>query len=361
MHFSVQVQQLAALIKRLTAVVPSKPLIPTHGSIKVLSREPGVVRFYTYSPTIVTEGSLKTPDIGGSFEFGTNVQMFANLVASLPKTETAHFSVDGRNLIVRAGKSSYKLFIFSEDVFLPPRDYSLLPYIDLDMAKFVEGLKKVSFCVETKHDRVERSSVCINSDHFVATDGYRLSYFPNRLFKTPHDLLLSSGTVESLQKLYDKSQPKGHFSGSDVEVVLECDGVYSSSRLVAGRYPNYRAVIPTTAHTRCLVDRQPLIEALSRVMVLMGGDVLRAVRFTFLENRAVLFTSDKDHGEGMESVECECPGEANPYTLNGDYVLEALKKYSGDKVVFELRRPEDPFIITDGEHVNVIVPIRSPG
>lgn len=358
MNFQLPNQLLSPLLRRLTAIVSSKPMIPAHGSIKITSKAPRTVKFYTYSPTIVTEGTLEDVNVTAPFEFGTTVGLFADMIAALPKDAAIDFALAENHLHVKAGRSSFKVNIFTEDMFLPPRDYSLLPYIDIDMKVFVESLKRVSFSVEgDNHERFERTAICINSDHFVATDGHRMSVYPNKLFKTPHNLLVSPSTVDRLQKLYEKPQGRGVFSGSASEITLGYGGVFSSSRLLSGSYPNYRTVIPSGAHTRCLVSRTELLEAVNRVLILMGPNA-RNVRFTFSENRVDLFASDPQHGEGFESLPCECPGVAEPYILTGRFVLEALKNYTSDKVVFELRSPVAPFIMTDGEHLNVIMPVK---
>lgn len=357
MQFRISNTALLPLLKRLTAIVPSKAMIPAHSSIKVVSREPRTVKFYTYSPTIVTEGTLSDVDVTAPFEFGTSEGLFSDLISSLPKDGMIDFDLQENCLLVKSGRSSFKLNIFTEDMFLPPRQYDKLPFIDVDMKVFVESLKKVSFCSESRHDRVERTAICINSDHFVATDGHRMSLYPNKLFKAPHNILISSEAVERVQKLYDKPQGPGRFSGSDSEIHLGCQGVYASIRLLTGSYPNYKSVIPIGPHTRCLVNRAELTESLDRVMVLMGEGT-KNVRFTFAENRIDLFTSDTRHGDGFESLTCECPGFESPIVLTGSFVLEALKNYSTEKVVFELRSPAAPLIMTDGEHINVIMPIK---
>jgi DNA polymerase-3 subunit beta len=359
MQFSIEHDALLPILKRLSSVVPSKAMIPAHSSIKVVSSEPGTVKLYTYSPAIVTEGTIGGVSVTGPFEFGTDEGALLNVISSLPKGSKVDFSVGESYVNVKAGCSDFRLNIFREDMFLPPRNYPGLPFIEINMKAFVDSLRKVSFCSESRHERVERAAVCINSEHFVATDGHRMSLCPNKMFKTPHNILVSSDVVDRVQKLFDKPTGPGVFSGSESEIHLGYQGIYASVRLLTGSYPNYQSVIPQGPHTRCLVDRAKLLEATNRVLVLCG-EASQVVRMAFQENRIDLFSSDPTYGEASESLPCECPGFAEPVWLTGNFVTEALKNYDTDQVVIELRTSVSPLTITDGEHINVLMP-RRPG
>jgi DNA polymerase III sliding clamp (beta) subunit (PCNA family) len=98
-------------------------------------------------------------------------------------------------------------------------------------------------------------------------------------------------------------------------------------------------------------------------MVLMDDDDLKKVSMTFSENRLDLYTTDKKYGDGLESLGCESPGFSETLLVTGTFITEALRNYTTEKVVFELRpsgspQRTQPLILTDGEHVNVIMPLR---
>lgn len=357
MNFSVDSNELAALLKRLSAVVSSKPMIPMHGHIRVKSEASCKVSFYAYNTQMSAQAELASRN-DGPFEFGLNASILADVVSVLPKGTTVVFTLGKSDVKVVAGKSAFKLNIISEDVFTPLKNYDGMAFIDLDVREFITRLKRVSFCRNNKSEREVFSSVCVNSEHFVSTDGFRLSYIPNPLLKIPGDLVISGETADRLQKLFDKVTGPGKFFGTPSEVHFSMGGTTVSCRLLSGKFPKYQSILLTGEHVRCLVNKSDMVGALDRTMAVIGASDFKHVELKFGVNELELFSTDSMAGDAKDTIVCECPGLQEPILLSGTYLAEAVKHYTADKIVFELRGAHTPFVMTDGEHINVIQPIK---
>lgn len=361
MEFSVDSAALMTSLKRLSSIVTNKPMIPMHEAIKIGSRVGDRVSFFACNPHMSAQAEVSSENVC-SFEVGVNAEVFTGVVAVLPKDTKTVFTMDPadrRTLVVTAGKASFRLNLLAEDVFSPAKNYEEMPFIPMDVRQFIDNLKRVSFCRNSKSDREIFSAVCVNTDHFVSTDGYRLSFVPNKLLKVPGNLIVSGETADRLQKLFDKTSGTGKFFSTLGEVSLSMGGITVTSRLMVDRFPAYQSVIPSTPdYLKCVIGRLPLLEALSRATAISSAAATKQVEVVFLPDTVRLLSMDASSGAAADEVAADVAGAPGSILLNGTYLVEALRRYDSEKVAFEMRGDSSPFVITDGEHVNVIQPIR---
>jgi len=345
------------MLKKLGAAVTSKPTLPAHSSIRIRSSSPGSITFYVCSPLITVEGHLSC-DVGEQIDLGTHAELFGKVVQALPKDAPVEFTMTPTSLSLETSKSSFKVKTFSDAIFMPMRDYSNMPFTEIDFKAFIASLKRVAFCCDPEATRDEYKAVCINSDHFVATDGFCISVYPNRVLKIPGEILIPGRAVAVLQKLYDKSLGKGRLYCTDSELNLACDGIFSSTRRQAGKFVGYHRVLPEGPCTKITVDRVELVDAIDRVLIMSPPEGMKNVFIQLDVNSITMHANNGKHGEAKETVSVGCDTRCEEICLSGKSLLDILKNYETDKLTLEYRGPEKAFVITDKDHINVIQPVR---
>jgi|GEM_PF-5322790 len=364
--FQIQSTALVSAFKRIASVVPDKPILPAYGALKFKATGSDEIFVTASNPTLVSKTSIKA-SIQEPMEFGTNATVFVKVISALPKDQMVTFNLADTHVKVTAGNASFKINIFYDmETLLRDRNYEEMGFVDINVRDFLDNTKKVSFVRNEDSDKPEFSSVCVNSDHFVSTDGYRLSYAPNKLLKIPPEIgniLLPGEAADRLYKLFDKVDgASGRFFGNDSDITIHYGDTYASCRRVSGKFPMYQSVLSDllrNQHTRCLVKRADMVDSLSRILTISSakGEGSRQVELSFAENALKLYTVDQSRGDATDIISCECPGVSESMLFSGKYLLETLKHYESDSLVLELRGPQRPLLITDGTHVNIIMPV----
>jgi DNA polymerase-3 subunit beta len=358
-QFSVKSSVLNGVLKRVVAATDDKQTLPAFSGVKLVPGA-GRLQISTYSPAINVEAIVPVESASPGGAFGLGLKLLVEVVASLPAEAMLGFVVNDKDVHIRTKGSNFKLNLVDDVVSMPDYGMQGRVYAELNMPSFMRGLDRVVYCHDDRAEQPYRRSVCINSEHFVSTDGYRLSHYPNRAFVVEESvsMMLSTPLVERLAKIYSGIDGPAGIGGDSTSLYLNAGGIYTTTRLMAGTYPNYKSILPKTPSEVCEVNRKALAESLKRAMILVGDSGIKQVDFVFSEIMLHLSASGAV-GDSVESVEVTGSARGR-MRINAEFVLKALTKMEADKITLEYRGPLAALILTDGEHVNVFQPIH-PG
>jgi DNA polymerase-3 subunit beta len=134
------------------------------------------------------------------------------------------------------------------------------------------------------------------------------------------------------------------------------------SRLIEGPYPNYEQVIPRDNDKRARLDKERLVGALRR-MVVMASDQTHRVRLSLGDDLLRFHVSTPDVGEGSEQMPAAYEGDEIDIGFNANYLLEVLRFVDSDEVEMTLKAPERAAVVmpADGEDeafLCLVMPLR---
>jgi len=348
MEFEIKGSVLGAALQRIKVALADKTPLSAYKGAR-FDIEGSQMLLSTFSPTIDTE-VLFTVAAKGSGTFGVNLKLLVNVVEAFPSGDI-RFTVAGPSVLVKSGRSSCKMNLHSDVENFPRRGLAAKTYEPLDMHRFLEAVNKVSFCVDREADNY-KSTVAINKDHMVATDGMRLSIIPNHAFAAAGPILLKAATAEKILKIYNDLPADSGVALEEGCLHIGCAGIYTATRLVALPYPKYQSVLPSGACAKCQVGRKGLNESLRRALLMEGEQV----QFSFGGSSVSLSSIGSD---GVAEDTIDASGDAKgEVLLNAAFVQKALSKMTSERVTFEYRGGEAPVVLTDGDHVNVFLPFR---
>lgn len=355
MQFKVKSGALSSVLQRIAAAIEEKPVIPAYGGVKISVIGSRMV-LSTFGPIINTEVHLEDVRSEGDIGFGLNLKLFTEVVQALPE-EDLSFDVSGIDVKLRTARSSFKLPLLDDAAALPSPNLSGQSFAKLDLPRLIDSFAKVVYCHNDKAERIWFRAVCIDKDNIVSTDGFRLSYIPNKAFSLQDKaiILLTTPSVEKLIKIYGGIDGEAGIGSDGSALLLRAGGVFTSTRLANGNYPDYQSVLPKGPFAPVVIARRSLIESLKRVLVMSGEGGIKHVDLVF---EAAGVTLKCQAGVGDSEDFLPAPIEAaGDVRLNGDFLLKSLLKMSAEKITIEYRGPQAT-VITDGEHVNVLQPIK---
>lgn len=194
----------------------------------------------------------------------------------------------------------------------------------------------------------------------VASDGRRLSLFENELeFPESQQVCidLPSRAVGEIHRLLSDS--------GDVMVrittnqaAFDFEDTLLITKIIDGKYPNYREVIPGRYNERIEIKAQDLSETVRRVS-LLAAKKTNLVRFRFAPGSMEVLTGSTDLGEANEELPINYDGRELTIAFNVDYILDPLKAVGEGDVSIDLIDSSGPCVMrVADEFLYVLMPMH---
>lgn len=179
---------------------------------------------------------------------------------------------------------------------------------------------------------------------FVSSDTHKLvRYEINSVAPGLTDnFILPAKPAGILKNLINKEEGEVEIIKDDKSATFNF-GTYSlSTRLIKGKYPDYKRVLPQGSPFQLIVNRESLLNAVRRV-ALFASKASQLVKFNISMTQILMGAQDLDYATSAEErVECDYKGNDMTIGFNSEYMLEVLANIKGDDVKIELSDPARP-------------------
>ncbi|HID01409.1 MAG TPA: DNA polymerase III subunit beta [Piscirickettsiaceae bacterium] len=292
-----------------------------------------------------------------------------NIVRALPDGVmiTLTFAESGR-CTLSAGRARFKLSTLPAEAF---------PLIDLSQAtlslSLPEGrlrqlIQHSHFAMAAQDVRYYLNGMCLDiQDHslrVVATDGHRLSTCATTLETdglTPTQAIVPRKGVLELVKLLSDSDDLAQLSLASNMLTVQREGVALTCKLIDGRYPDYKRVLPRDNNRLLKADRQQLKAILQRATIL-SNDRFRSVRLEIQPGLLTVHAQNAEQDEAHEELVVEYEGEPFEIAFNVQYLLDVIGTADDDFITLAFREATDPLLVTEQSETmqcqHVIMPMR---
>lgn len=171
----------------------------------------------------------------------------------------------------------------------------------------------------------------------VGTDGHRLACSKSEIKyegKEKQIIIPRKGAIE-ISRLLDDVDTPVTFRVSGNHVYINNEIASLTSKLIDGRYPDYKRVIPQGSDNILTVNRASVRSSVQSVAIL-SNEKFKGIRLTIDDNLIMFDSSNADNEDS--SVECACGYDGDKIELgfNSVYLLDAFNLSDDDEVVFEL-------------------------
>ncbi len=240
---------------------------------------------------------------------------------------------------------------------LPTDDFPSIPHIESDnkftlsASDFVKGLKSTWYSSSISNIKPELSSVYVYCEDefvvFVATDSFRLAEKKIKMKKSKDfgQILIPYKNIPEIIRVLEKIN-------NDIEVCLEknqisfsYNGIYLTSRVIDGVFPDYKQIIPKQSLTEITVLKQDLINALKLSNVF--SDKFNQVNINVSSlKKCEIKTKNNDIGENISLIDAVITGELIDINFNYKYIIDCFQSIDSDSVALILNGIHRPMIIS---------------
>ncbi|MBX4198059.1 DNA polymerase III subunit beta [Candidatus Parcubacteria bacterium] len=239
--------------------------------------------------------------------------------------------------------------------------------LTLSARDVIKGIKSVWYSSATSSMKPELSSIYIYADEdtaiFVATDSFRLAEKKVKM-KNARDigsLLIPVKNVPDILRILESCPGEVEVSFTKNQISFTYSGVYLTSRVVDGVFPDYRQIIPKSYTTHVTTLKQDLISAFRVATIFSDKFNKLSVKINPKEKKFELSTRNADVGENSTSLEAVIEGDPIEINFNYKYITDCFQSVDADSVTLEFNGVTKPLIargVNDKSFMYLVMPIN---
>ena len=306
---------------------------------------------------IATEGTALLPV----------VRTMAILRESTDETLTLETTESGIEL--SGSRSSFSLPGSNPDEFPPVAGFEEDKYHVISARLFRTMVRRTVFATDTDNSRFALGGVLLeltgNAVTAVGTDGRRLARMEGEGESvgghetTGTNTIVPTRAIQLMERAVADQDETIDIAARQSDLLLRTGSAVIYSRLVEGRYPNWRQVLPTREEAVQLdLTVGPVFAALRQAAIVTDQDS-RGIDFTFGDGTLRLEASTKDVGQSKIELPVAYDGEPITLTMDHRYIGDFCKVLDRERgFQIEIESAASPALLsTDDGYAYVIMPM----
>jgi len=239
---------------------------------------------------------------------------------------------------------------------VPYDEFPHIPRIEgkgqkINREMFSLGIKTAAFAASVSSIKPELGSVYIlqkreHSLTFVATDSFRLmeKTVPQKNFILNESILIPQKNALELSRICDvrKDDPEWKINENQCALQFE-DGVYITSRLTSGSFPDYEQIIPKEYSTHTTILKNDLINTFKKTSIFLNK--FMQVGFYITSSSITVSANSGEVGTTTESIKAQTQGDELNLNFNQRYVSEPLSYITDDSILLHFAGIGRPLVI----------------
>jgi DNA polymerase-3 subunit beta len=343
MKLTIQREVLLKPLQLLSGVIEKKQMLPILSNvlIKVEGNQLSIIGADTDIEVTICApvDYIEEPE---SFTVSANKLM--DICRALPERAMIEFTYRNKNIFIQSGQSNFSL------ATLPVSDFPLMnaahiqTKIKINRTDLLYLLKLSSFAMAQQDVRYYLNGMLWEIEgqnlQVVSTDGHRMAVALINTVKTIEKkqdnlekIIVPRKAIFELMRFISDSKEELTLAISPQSICISDTKFSFHSRLIDGRFPDYKKVIPQTGDKKIIFDRNMLKNALTRISIL-SNQQLRAVCFQFKKNKLCLYANNVEQETAEERIDINYDKEDLEVVFNVNYLLDIVSVCQEDKIYF---------------------------
>lgn len=292
---------------------------------------------------------------------------FLDICKSLPENAEINVVFEADRATIRSGRSKFILATLPSDEYPNIANWQSEVEFDIEKQRLHHLIDATQFSMASNDSRYFLNGMKFETEgnllRTVATDGHRLAVcalaleqeLPNSSIIVPR-----KGVLE-LSRLLNAGNEMAQVQIGTNNIRIHLGEVVFTSKLIDGRFPDYRRVLPRNATHIIEGDWATLKNAFVR-MAILSHDKVRAVCLDLSENQLKISVKNKEQQDVSEEIiDVNYQGEPMEVAFNVTYLLDVLNALKCQQVRLRLTDASSSCLIENIEDDSaeyVIMPMR---
>lgn len=285
------------------------------------------------------------------------------------RTEKITLEVNADIVVVRADSSEFKL------PFIPASEFPAVPafnakdLISIPSQVMKQAIRRTIFCTDPESTRYALAGIQLLIENgalvFAATDSRRLAvvHIPctvTGIVDLAAKTIIPQKAMAMLDRIIGDSEESVSLAVTGHTASFEIGGSTLATRLLEGRFPNWKDVIPTSNRVEACFVASPFFAALRQVMVITSEES-RGIDFRFMENNLRLEGQTADIGSAKIETTIQYGGQPLLISFDPRFICDFLKVLGPEtSLKLQMTDAESAGLLTltdQGNYQYVIMPL----
>jgi DNA polymerase-3 subunit beta len=361
-----QEEWLSALLK-VSGIVDKKNTQPVLSNF-LLDIKENSMEFTASDSEIQIKTILSKNDENELYKTTISTRKVLDILKVLQPNDEIKISDENGKITLQSGKSRFILQT------IPALDFPLISepektdhFFSISQKTLKEMISNVSFSMALNDVRYYLNGVLfvIKDGLFslVATDGHRLAYCEQEL-ETKNLLeecfIVPRKTIIELQKLLDEKDDFVEivFSKNQSKFILKNTEIIT--KLIDGKFPDYKRVIPTDQKNDLIVNRLSFLRAIQKASVLTN-EKFKGVKFFVEPGLMRVSSQNSEQEEAFDELDIDYSGDIIEIGFNVSYIFDVVSNVDSKDIKISLSDCNGSALITVPENDQfkyVVMPMR---
>lgn len=364
MQFIVAREHLLKPLQQVCAVLSSRPNIPVLNNVLLHIEDGNLTITGTDLEVELSTHAQLTSGTNGKFTIPA--KKFLDICRSLPDDAEISVSFEEDRAIVRSGRSKFNLATLPAEEYPNLTDWQSEVDFTIAQATLRRLIEATQFSMANQDARYFLNGMKFETEgnllRTVATDGHRLAVCTIALEQElqNHSVIVPRKGVLELSRLLEPSEQPARLQIGTNNLRICLDGIVFTSKLIDGRFPDYRRVLPRNADRILEAEWETLKQAFVRAAIL-SNERFRSVRLQLSENQLKITATNPEQEEAEEIIDVSYNGEEMEVGFNVSYILDVLNALKCQRVRMRLTDASSSCLMENSEDSSaeyVIMPMR---
>jgi DNA polymerase-3 subunit beta len=365
MKFTISREVLLQPLSQVIGVVERRQTLPVlanfmlsarEGRLTVTGTDMEVELISSVPADVVQEGEITVP-----------ARKLVDIVKALPDGANIKVSVSDEKATLTAGRSRFTLATLPASEFPATDQVETLENIAVAEVSLKKMMDKTSFAMANQDVRYYLNGLLFDFAgqqlRAIATDGHRLAICDLESsidITSDRQLIVPRKGVMELSRMLSGDEDEVTLAIGRNHIRLVKGDTTFTSKLIDGRFPDYKAVVPVGADKQMLVDKATFIQALQRAAIL-SNEKYKGVKLEAAGSTIKIVAHNPQHEEAVEEIEAELNFDRLAVGFNVTYLLDALMAIDTEQVSLELKDANSSCLVSAPDsdiNRHVVMPLK---
>ncbi len=301
----------------------------------------------------------------------TSASVLYDILRKISSNSELNFDLKSENKIsLKSENADFNLLCLPTDNFPTFSDEFEGKEISLNNNRFLKLLNKTRISISNDDTRHYLNGIFLHVTESsgrnfltgVATDSHRLSSSSLEIESNAdfNSLILPRKTVFQLSSLLTDTSEQLTMQSSDNKIKFTLGNMKLISKVIDGKFPDYKKVVPTTNDKTLIVSCKDFINSIERVTS-VSLDRKEGVKLAINKDNVQLSVNSANSGEGNEKIKAEFNSESLNISFNSKYLIDIASEVEDKNLNINLKDSVSPVLIkdvTDKNSYYVIMPMK---
>lgn len=304
---------------------------------------------------------------GNDTEITLPARKLLDICKTLPEEADLILETKENRLQIKSGKSKFLLATLPAQDFPVVEDINSQLEFSITQKQLKTLLEQTQFSMAQQDVRYYLNGLLLeieeNKISAVATDGHRLAKCTQSIEASVDqvvDVIVPRKAIQELSRISEDSDEAVIIKIGSNHIRLQLGDLQFTSKLIDGKFPDYKRVIPKLSEHVITADREELRQSLTRTAIL-SNEKYRGIRVEIKKEMMRLQAHNPEQEQAEEEIAVQYAGNDLDIGFNVTYLMDALNATHSIEVILSMTDSNSSCLICMPEDTScqyVVMPMR---